>query len=426
LLYFDKSRDELVTVPLEIPSQQFRAIASAKGDHLLIGSNHGLLTLKVDSDHKVLDLKFDDRVANISSIVVLNNRDVFLGTRATGLYYYNFDQPEGNFEYQSNVPIKNVVDLYLDPALEELWITGDENIGLLKPSVISAVSPVGQNRIESLTGDADNNLYYSTGERLLYLNRSGNHAPVTILEVTDNYIERLYLEGSRLWIGDAFGGIFYIDLQTRQRHSVLEGDNVAIRFLYPDARGNKWFTGHSRGLIRVDDNDSVKFYPELTRSVLVRESPDGVLYCGNNGKEGFISAWDSLTDTFRPLDLNFTFAAPDNIALRDMQFDSLGNIWLATDEGLLRIANENGSYTNVETTTIDGLNPNEPVRALAIDDQNMYFANGQGLVVCRGAEYILYDQDSGLPSRILEERGLSFDREGNLMVATAKGMAVVK
>src|SRR5690606_10351016 len=78
LLYFDKSKDELVTVPLEIPSQQFRAIASAKGDHILIGSNHGLLTLKVDSDHKVLDLKFDDRVANISSIVVLNNRDVFL------------------------------------------------------------------------------------------------------------------------------------------------------------------------------------------------------------------------------------------------------------------------------------------------------------------------------------------------------------
>lgn len=426
VLYLDKSSDELVTVPLEIPPQQFRAIASVKGDHLIIGSNNGVFTLKVDSDHRVLNLTFDGRVENISSIVVLNDRDVFVGTRASGLYYSNFDQPEGGFEHLSNVPIRNIVELYADATREELWIAGDENIGLIKPSVVAAVSPVGQNRIESLVVDDDNNLYYSTGERLLFLDRTKNAAPVAIMEVTDNYFERLYLEGSRLWIGDAFGGIFSIDTGTNRHQQLLQGDNVAIRFIYRDPNGNKWFTGHSRGLIRVDGSDSLKFYPGLTSTVLVRESPNGVLFCGSNGKEGFISVWDSLTDTFKPLDLSFTFAAPDNIALRDMQFDSLGNIWVATDEGLLRIANGNGANGTVEKTHIEGLNPHEPVRALAIDGQNMYFANGQGLVVCRGGEYILFDQDSGLPSRILEERGLSFDKEGNLMVATAKGMAVVK
>lgn len=425
VLYFDKSREELVSVPIEIPPQQFRAIANVKGDHLIIGSNHGLITLKVDSDHKVLSQTFDDRISNISSIVVLNDRDVFIGTRTSGLYYYNFDQPEAGFIHQSNVPIRNIVGLYIDPVRQELWMTGDENIGLIKPSVVSTLSSIGQNRIESLTVDADNNLYYSTGEKLFYFNRAENTTPNTILEVTDNYFERIYLEGQRLWIGDAFGGIFTIDLETNRRRQLLEGDNVAIRFLYHDSKGNKWFTGHSRGLIRVDDNDSLKFYPDLTRSVLVRESPDGVLYCGSNGMDGFISEWNPLSDTFESLTLSLAFPSPDNIVLRDMQFDSLGNIWVATDEGLLRIANENGAYSAVEKTIIPGLDPNEPVRALAIDDQNLYFANGQGLAVCRGEEYILFDQDSGLPSRILEERGLSFDREGNLMVATAKGMAVV-
>lgn len=425
LLYFDKDREELITVPIQIPPQQYRAIASVKGDHLVVGSNHGVLTLKVDSDHNVLNQSFRDQVDNVSSIVVLNDRDVFLGTRTSGLYYYDFDRPEDSFEHLSNVPIANIVDLYLDAARQELWITGDENMGLIKPSVVSTVSSIGQNRIESLTVDAKNNLYYSTGERLLYIDRNSDAAPVTLMEAADNYFERLYLENSKLWIGDAFGGVFNIDLETNRRQQLLAGDNVAIRFLYGDAKGNKWFTGHSRGLIRVDSRDSLKFYPGLTSTVLVRESPNGVLYCGSNGKDGFISVWNATTDTFEPLTLKFTFPSPYNIALRDMQFDSLGNLWVATDEGLLRIPARNGAYTTVEKANIMALDPNEPVRALAIDDQYMYFASGHGLVVCRGGEYILFDQDSGLPSRILEERGLSFDREGNLMVATAKGMAVV-
>lgn len=426
VLYFDEDMDAPVEIQLDIPAHQFRAIASVKGDHLLLGATNGLLTLKVDSDHQILDATLDDRIEGISSMAVLNGKDVFIGTRASGLYYYNLDRPAAGFESLTNVPIKNIVELYADPEHEELWITGDENIGLIKPSVVSAVPNVGETRIESLTADNDGNLYYSTGERLLYLNLRTAATPVTVLEVSDNYFERLYLEGSRLWIGDAFGGISCIDLETGQLRQLLDGDNVAIKYLHRDSAGNKWFTGHSRGLIRVDGRDSLKFYPQLSRSVLVRESPDGGLYCGSNTREDLIAVWDPPSDTFIPLPLEYTFDCPENIALRDFQFDSLGTLWVGTDEGLLRIAKEGNSYRTVEKVAIEGLNPNEPIRALAIAGGNMYFANGLGLVVCRGNEYILFDQDSGLPSRILEERGLSFDRNGNLLAATAKGMAEVK
>src|SRR5690606_26034555 len=135
---------------------------SVKGDHLLIGAADGLLTLKVDSDHQILDATFDDRVEGISSIVVLNEKDVFIGTRASGLYYYNLDRPDAGFEQLTNVPIRNIVELYADTEREELWITGDENIGLIKPSVVSTVPNVGETRVESLTVDDEGNLYYST------------------------------------------------------------------------------------------------------------------------------------------------------------------------------------------------------------------------------------------------------------------------
>ncbi|HEY8512604.1 MAG TPA: hypothetical protein VIL31_11660 [Cyclobacteriaceae bacterium] len=425
LLWFDRQREVMVPVELDVPAQQFRAISAVKGDHLLIGAVNGLLTLKIDSDHRVLESKFDETLTGISSMVVLNDKDVFVGTRASGLHYFSLDQANPTFEHLSNVPIVNIVDLYADPVREELWITGDENLGLIKPSVVSPLESVGQTRVESLTLGSGDELYFSTGEKLLCINDEDAPA-VVVHEVSDNYFERLYLEGSRLWIGDAFGGVATLDVRTKRIEKILEGDNVAIRDLYRDRQGNKWFTGHSRGLIRVDIRDSLKFFPELYQSVLVRESPDGGLYCGSNGRAKLISRWNQARQSFEPLELNFTFSAPDSLTVRDMQFDSLGVLWVGTDEGLLKITEKDNEQYIVEKVVFEGLDPHEPVRALAIDDRYLYVAHGQGLLVSRGNEYILYDQNSGLPSRIFEERGLVFDRNGNLLVATAKGLALVR
>ncbi|HLT80203.1 MAG TPA: hypothetical protein VKZ86_04190 [Cyclobacteriaceae bacterium] len=424
MLWFDRQREVLVPIDVEVPAQQFRAIAAVKGDHLLVGAANGLLTLKIDSDQRILESTFDERITGISSIVVLNDKDVFVGTRTSGLYYFDLDRPASSFERLRNVPIVNIVDLFDDSQREELWITGDENLGLLKPSVVSTLQSVGQTRVESLTLDDRDGLYFSTGEKLLRVDEKGG-AAVVLLEVADNYFERLHLEGTRLWIGDAFGGISTMDITTRRRHQILKGDNVAIRDLYCDREGNKWFTGHSRGLIRVDVRDSLTFFPDLNQSVLVRESPDGELYCGSNGKRKLISRWDSAREEFLPLELTFTFPTPDSLTVRDMQFDSLGVLWVGTDEGLLKIVRDNEGKYNADRVVFEGLDPNEPVRSLAIDRQYLYVAHGQGLLVSRGDDYILFDQSSGLPSRIFEERGLVFDKKGNLLVATAKGMAKV-
>jgi ligand-binding sensor domain-containing protein len=425
MLWFDREREVMVPVDLDVPAQQFRAISAVKGDHLLVGAANGLLILKIDSDHRILESRLDERLTGISSIVVLNDKDVFVGTRTSGLHYFSLDRLPPDFEHLSNVPIANIVDLYPDPDREELWITGDENLGLIKPSVVSALQSVGPTRVESLALGQGDDFYFSTGERLLRV--GGKDAtPELVLEVTDNYFERLYLEASRLWIGDAFGGISTLDIATNRRHQILEGNNVAIRDLYRDRHGNKWFTGHSGGLIRIDVHDSLTFFPELNQSVLVRESPDGGLYCGSNGKRKLISRWDAASQTFLPLDLTFNFASPDSITLRDMQFDSLGTLWVGTDEGLMRITNDGSGHPVVEKVVFEGLDPNDPVRALAIDKHYLYLAHAQGLLVSRGDEYILFDQSSGLPSRIFEERGLVFGRDGNLLVATAKGMAVIR
>src|SRR5690606_28557902 len=119
LLWFDRQREVMVPVELDVPAQQFRAISPVKGDHLLVGAANGLLTLKIDSDRHILESTFDERLTGISSIVVLDDKDVFVGTRGSGLHYFTLDQTGRTFVHLANVPIATIVDLYADPAREE-------------------------------------------------------------------------------------------------------------------------------------------------------------------------------------------------------------------------------------------------------------------------------------------------------------------
>lgn len=423
LLFYDQQHEELQRVNTDYPLTEVCSIVNVKGDYLLIGGKEGVLKLKVDSNHSILEQDFNGDIRDVSTIRWVGGTNVYVGTWYNGLFYYDFGATSSSLTKLVNVPFNDIVELYVDESKDELWVAGSENIGLFKPTIVSTVHQAGQNRIEALALDEQNHLYYSIGRQLFYLDRISNGVQEQILSADNTYFDRILCEGTRLWIGDAFGAIFYYDLKSKSKRYLLRGTDVSIKYLSSDHAGNKWFAGHSAGLIKVNGQDSLKFYPELTQTVLVRESGDGKVYCGRNGKQSLLSIYDSVKDTFDPVELKFQFDCPESIVLSDFQFDDNGMIWLATDEGLLRVDSKTRAVTKL---SIQGLNENDPLRAVAIAGDYICFANTQGLVVYRDGEYILFTQDSGLPSKLVKERGLMLDKEGNLLVATAKGLAIIE
>jgi len=425
LLFYDKKKQELQQVSLGAVLTDVCGLASVKGDYLMIGGKEGVLKVKIDSDHNILESKMLSGVRDVSIIKCLNQTDVYVGTWTNGLFRYDFASPGQGFT-KLDVPMHDVVDLYFDESRSEFWVAGSETIGLFKTTIVSTVRSAGENRIESMTLDNRNGLYYSVGKQIYFLEDSRNGTSTKILSADDTYFARILLEGTKLWIGDAFGKIFYYDINSGEKKYLLNGTFISIQYIYEDNRKNKWFTGHSQGLIKVDSAEHLKFYNGLKNSVIVRESRHGELYCAQNGKHKLLSVYNSGKDSFDELRLTFDFSCPDNLVVSDLQFDSLDNIWLGTDEGLLKIDYINGVYKNVKRVFIDGLEVREPVRSLAIDNDYVCFANTTGLIIYKKDQYIVFSQESGLPSKILKERGLMFDRHGNLLVATAKGMAIVE
>jgi ligand-binding sensor domain-containing protein len=426
LLFYDKKNQALRKIPLSPYLTDVSGITVVNGDYLLIGGKEGILKIKVDSENTILENTLLSTIHDVSTIKCLNNAEVYVGTWNDGLYYFDFENQSNGFKKMPDVPINDVLDLFFDQAKNELWVAGSENIGLFKPSMISTIYSVGENRIESLTMDEADHIYYSIGQQMFYLDSFRDHTSKKIRSVDDTYFARILLEKSRLWVGDAFGKIFYYDLDKNTKQYLLNDQNLSIQYLYKDKSGNKWFTGHTHGLIKVDNEDHLKFYPSLKKTVLTRTSLAGQLFCGENGKDNLLSIYNEVNDTFTTVSLTFEFNCPDDIILNDFQFDSGDNLWLGTNEGLLKIKNEKGVYKTVERVTIPGLREQEPVRALAINDDYICFANASGLVIYKDGPYILFNQEAGLPSKILKERGLVFDRHGNLLVSTAKGMAVIE
>jgi ligand-binding sensor domain-containing protein/DNA-binding CsgD family transcriptional regulator len=425
LLFYDKAREAIERIRYGIDFTGAKGIVCVKGDHLLVGGREGIMVLKVDSDHHVLSRRLFSGVSDISVLKVISETDIYVGTGSQGLYYFNMNNWDGTLQRLSNVPIKDILDIFYDKSKEELWITGSEDIGLFKPSMISKVNSVGEHRIETLTTDDQEGIYYSIGEEIYHL-PAYQDSPKLIRADKSTYFHRILFERGGLWIGDAFGQVSFLDLDRRAQEIFSPGTDLSIRYLNRDRQGNKWFTGHTKGLIRIDDTGRLKFYDKVLESVAVRTSGEGDLYVIANGRENLLWRFDSLSDQFVPMKLRFEFDCPATIQANDLQFDRRGNLYLATDEGLLLLAKTAGEYESVQLVRVGELEARDPVRALALHEDHLIFANTSGLVVYREGQYVLFNQDGGLPSKIVKERGLEWDRAGNLLVATAKGLALLK
>lgn len=424
LLSYDENSGELREVDIDFPLTEVSGLVNVKGDYLVTGGHEGLFKIKVDSDKRILDSEFIPDIKDISTLISFNNTEIFIGTWTSGLYHADFESNNPQYKKVENVAFNDIIDFHYDKKNQELWVAGSENIGLFKHSLISVAHQAGENRIESLAFDDKNNIYYSIGKQIFKINDYKYDEPELILSADETYYDRILIDGNKLWIGDSFGRISYLDMKKNRMVKLLEDIDVAIQFAYRDEKGNKWFAGHSRGLIKVRKDETIRFYENVGSSVVIKESSGGKIYCGNNGGPAWLFSYHAEKDEFTPVHLAADFEISEKLIVNDMQFDASDNLWIATDHGILFSKNENGEYNTVTRITVSGFDENEPVRAIAIAKDFICLANSFGLVIYKNGEALLFGQEAGLPSKILKERGLIFDREGNLLIATAKGIAL--
>lgn len=423
LLTYDREKDTLSAAVVSVGLTNVSAIVAFRGDYLFIGGREGIVKMRVDSDKNIKRVDFFDQVEDISTAVGVDDRYLYLGTWTNGLYRMDF--VASTFERLEQLPFNDILDFEFDRYKKELWICGSENTGLFRESPFVAIKNVGETRIESISTGTKGTIYYSVGQQVFRLRQQGDDYLVEeILSSKDTYFDRILADGELLWIGDAFGSISFYNMKTKTSRVFQGNSGFAIQHICRDSRGSKWFAGNANALLRIDSGMRLKSYPVRNSSV-VRESANGTLIAATSGGDTLLFRYDREEDIFKPLELVLTFETVEGVQVEDIEFDNDLNLYLATDAGLLKAAYENGSYRKMERIALDGFDENEPARAVAVYDKSTWVATYSGLTVLAGGSTAVFSVESGLPSKILKDRGLIIDPENNLFVATAKGLAKI-
>jgi AraC family chitin signaling transcriptional activator len=423
LLTYNKAEDRLEDAGVaDYPLSEVTSIIGLRGDHLLISGKEGMLQLKIDSGKNILENEWVGGPVNISTSILIGNT-LYVGTWGAGLYYANTRATPYAFRKLNALSFRDVLDFHHDPQHDEIWITGSENIGLLKPTVVRPLQAVGDSRVESYTFDSTGTLYYSTGEQLLKLPPIAGADVSALRAANATYFDRIVADGDKLWIGDALGRISYYELNANYLQQVRDSvSGPTVTYILKDQDDNKWFTGLNE-LVKVDARGELAVYEEVTNSVVMVQSDSGQLLCGGQGRNRLLYRYEPQKDLFESLAINFAFPATEAIIVNDMAFDSLGNAWLATSEGLVRTIEKEGAIT-AERISLKGFDINEPLTSIAIIGEQVWLAYANALAFYNQGQVVLYTRENGLPSRVLKERCFKL-HDNKLYVATAKGLAQI-
>ena len=426
LLSYDERSDEFVPVALKEKLTEVRAIASVRGDHLLIGGKEGIIQLKIDSKKDVLESHYFDAPLDLADIQVVDDTYVFIASWKEGMYTFNQNLGFESLEKLEGVGIADIVNLDYNKNTQELWIAGNESIGVLKHTQVNTLGRIGDNRIESLKFDNQGGYYYSTGEQVSYIDDINHGSPRSIIYSSETFFTKIFKEENALWFGDFFGSIFYMDSNSTKPTYINQKAGSAVNYIFKDDEGNKWFAGGINGLIKVDAEKNHKSYENITSSTAIKQSESGVLVCSTTGTQDFLYIYEDQNDSFESLKLDYEFDNSEVINSNDLAFDEDENIWVASNVGLLLVEKKENGYETVDRVEVSGFDEADFIRSIAISGKDIWLAYAEGLVLYKNGETLLFNKDSGLPSNILIDRGLQYGPDEKLYIHTAKGVATIE
>ncbi|MFT6868307.1 MAG: AraC family chitin signaling transcriptional activator, partial [Cyclobacteriaceae bacterium] len=419
LLAWNKKNHKFDSVDINSPVDGFTGLAVVKGDHVIVGGNNGLMALKVDSDQKISQITYHPEVKNISILKLVNGL-LIVGTWDKGLFYFDYDDPLTGLIGFSDIDFSDIVDIFHDKKTDELWVAGSENIALLKKTPISTLGETGKYRIESFVYDENRNLYFTNGEQV-YVQNSVNEEKELITLMDENFYTALSFDKNHLWIGDHQGRIFKYSVNSREVTLLDDSDINFNSISYITKIGDKtWVTSSLAGIITIDNDDALKQYNDASANV-IKQAPDASIYIAGSGINNVLSKFDSASGEFHKVKISFNYPISDNIRIEDIAFSN-ENIYLASNEGVFKIGIKSGEYYSDTKINFADIATSYSSRAVTYVNDALWIGTNNGVFYSSDSEIVHYTTASGLPSRLIKQRGFSIE-DNELIIATAKGMA---
>lgn len=431
--WFDPEGDEFVRIPLGRPMEAIHCLL-ARSDTLWMGGS-GLYRALMKKNRLEGEKYFSTGEHAINSLAEAGRHGrFFVGTRQSGLYRAQFAGGRLVFHkvFGSNdphrinqLPYKNIHQVYLDEG-RNIWLSTSQGLGLLQSRFFETVFGLANNNTFALLPLDKGEVLVSFGD-VYEINREGTDFFGRLLpQIGNGFVTGLARRGDKVWISTADAEMFSFSNGRLRREADFQERGAGIFYLYADRAGGVWFCQAPRespivGVARLQPDGTVRYYEEGegldNRILVVKESARGRIYAAGIGPETYLYRYQPENDAFINLSLPLPFSYSQAFEVHDMAIDQRGIVWLGTTDGLLRYDLERiqriglGELTNTE------------IRSLAaMEGGGLWLATDtEGLLYYKDGAFTVFDEESGLPSRITAYRCLSLSASGRIWVGTAEG-----
>ena len=385
----------------------------------------------------------------IRDIMKDNNGNIWLATDQ-GLSFFNEDE-EVFYTYTSDtdrysICDNNVIDIYQD-NLGVMWIGTFNGISKFFPNNDFKVyrnDPSDKNSLSSssvcgIYEDDDGDIWIGTFNA--GVNRISGDSVTTYYNDTNNKnslssnrIKDITGIGNEIWIAtdnglnkyDKSTGKFTVYKKTEDKNSIV---NNEIRVLYIDKNGLLWI-GTRGGLCTLDKEGEFISYNEILEKngiyektiSAIYEDSEGIMWFGL-GNDGGLVKYNRKTGEVK----NYLNNEKDEESLsfnnvRSIAEDSLGNIWVGTQDGLNKLNKETDKFKVY--TYSDGLSNNFIYGIIVDDNDNVWLTTNYGLSMYDQKEdkFIRYYEADGLATN--EFNGFSYhkNKRGDIYVGGVNGL----
>lgn len=411
---FNKTNESFTRIntgsaPLRLVNDKVRVIKPDSAGNIWVGTQEGLT--KINWSNQTADhfqnnpLEKNSLSQNsVHSIFIGKNQLVWVGTFFGGINLVN-PYPSDFKVWQNNGTASglsnNVVSSIASGPAGNLWI-GTEGGGLnyynraaktFTYYTTGGAHSIGSNLIKAIFTDSDGNIWVGTHAGGLNLYRNGSftryfYQPDSAMFLWSAISTIAEDSGKNLWLGLQGGiqdvhvykreGVTLTDISAGYDRSNLKNKN--IRRIYPDSKQNIWIATSS-GLFIIKNGKKIAepavFHasskPLGVTSIL--EDKSGNIWIGTE-KEGL-----KKYDPARNKVYSYSFSSnPSGNDIFGILEDLKGFIWLSTDNGLIRLNPQQGSF--LRYTKTDGLPSNTfNYNAYFKDNEGyFYFGGHKGLV----------------------------------------------
>lgn len=328
-----------------------RSLLPLKDGRLLIGSRNGLLLWARDGCRSIQ--LGDNEPKTITALAEGPDGSWWVGTAIDGLYHLLPSGEQEEYDEENGLLRNNVRCLLLDDR-DRLWIGTKFGLNVLENGrlrVFTIHQGLPNDNIWCAYQDDEGTLWFGTdgagvmkyaGDRFIaFTVRDGLCSDLVMNITADN-------KGD-LWLGTYDNGICRMDGMAMV--TTLDGlPNNTVWSGLRDRKGDLWF-GTSAGLVHLVNGALQEQAPQVAAEeqpvLSLNEGPDGTIWCGM--REGLMGLLPDGSIVHHAAGPN----GPGR-SIRSMQRDRYGHLWMATDQGLVRMAD--GHFER--WTTKEGLSDN--------------------------------------------------------------------